>query len=132
MVLQEAGGDGVGHIAFDRLLNDGGLVVAEGQNDDFFRFENRTDSHRHGLVRHILLAEKPAGGIPGSDGSERHAARAAVARGTRLIEPDMTRTADTEYLQVDPTGLLDLTLIASAELIGLFGPYGAVGDVDVL
>ena len=132
MLLQEAGGDGVGHLAFDGLLHDRRLVLAERHDDDLAGFEDRADAHRQRLVRHVLLAEEAAGGVAARHRIERDQARPAVARRARLVEADVPGAADAEDLQVDAARPANLLLVAGAVVLGLVGRDRAVGNVDVL
>src|SRR5437867_2462965 len=70
VLLQETGGDGVGHRPLDGLLHDRRLVLAERQQDDALGLEDGADAHGQGLVRHVLLAEEAAGGVAARHGVE--------------------------------------------------------------
>ena len=101
VLLQEAGGDGLGHVALDGPRHNGRFVLAEPHEDDLAGLQDGADAHRDGLLRHVVFAEKAAGGVAARHRVERHQARSAVARRARLVEADVPGAADAEDLQVD-------------------------------
>ena len=111
MLLQEAGGDGVGDRPLDGPLHDRRLVLAEGQEHDLAGVEDGADAHRQGLVRHVLLAEETAGRVAARHRVERDQARPAVAGRAGLVEADVAGAADAQDLQVDAAGPADLLLV---------------------
>src|SRR5438445_12978614 len=132
MFLEEAGGDGVGHFAFDRSLHDGGLVFAKRHDADLAGFEDRAHAHCYRLGRHVLLAVEIAPRIAPRYRIERSQARAAVTSGPGFVEADVAGPADAEQLQVDAPRATDELLVVSAILLHLVQRHRAVRDVDVL
>src|SRR5207248_9603436 len=102
MLLEEAGGDRLGGQILAGLLDDAGLALAEGQDEDLAGVEDVADAHGQGLDRHVLLAEEAGGGVAAGHRVERHQPRAAGARRTWLIEADVPGAANAEDLNVDP------------------------------
>ncbi len=91
MLLQEAGGDRVGHRPLDGLLHDRRLVLAEGHEHDLAGVEDGADAHGQRLVRHVLLAEEIAGRVAARHRVERDQPGAAVPRRAGLVEADVAR-----------------------------------------
>src|SRR5262245_36650336 len=98
MLLEEAGGDGVGDGPLNRLLDDQGLVLAEREGNDLLGLQYGDDTHGEGLLRDVLLAEEAAGGVPAGDRVQRHQPGPAGAGGPRLVEPDVPGPADAQDL----------------------------------
>src|SRR5262249_22722077 len=94
MLLEEAGGDGVGDRSLDGPLDDWRFVLAERHDDDLAGFEDGADAHRQRLLRHVLLAEEAAGGVAARHRIERHEPGTALPCRTGFVEADMTGTAD--------------------------------------
>ena len=132
VILKEARGDRGGDGAFDGLGDDGGLALAEGHEDDLAGVEDRADAHGDGAGGHVLDAEEVAGGVHAGELVEPDHAGPAVGRGAGLVEPDVSRAADAQELDVDAAGLLDGPLVPLAVGGDLLGGERAVGDVHVL
>ena len=132
MFLEEAGGDGVGYLAFDSPLDDGSLMFAERHDDDLAGFQNSADTHSDGLVRHILFAEEITSRVSPGHWVERHQAGPAMPCGARFVEADVARPADAEQLQVDAARPANELLIKGAILLRFRGRDRPVRNVDVL
>ena len=132
VLLEEAGGNPFGRGLLERLVDDGGLVLAEGHEESAAGVEDAGHAHRQRLVGNVLLAEETAGGVPARDTVERHHARARVAGAAGFVEADVARAADAEDLHVDAARCLDLALVLTAERVRFIGFQGSVGDVDVV
>src|SRR5260370_30075967 len=114
MDLQKAGWHGIGRVVLGRLLHDRRFVVAESEQDDPLRFEDRTQAHGQGLLRHVLFAEETAARFGPRHRIERGQPRPAMAHRARLVEPDVPGPADAQALQFDSARLPNRLFVAVA------------------
>ena len=107
-------------------------MFAKGHDDDLAGFEDRADPHGQGLLGHVLFPEEVARRVAARHGIERRQARAAMACRARLVEADMSGSADAQNLQVDAAGTLDHLFIFRAVASRVLSIDQAVRDVDIL
>ena len=82
VILQEARCDHIGDRFFDRTSDDARLVLAEGEEDDALRIEDRADAHRDRAARDVFIAKEITRRIEARDAIEGDQARPALAAGT--------------------------------------------------
>ncbi len=98
VVLQIRRGHLGADLALDRAGDDGGLVFAEGHDDDAPRLENGANAHGDRGARDEFLALEILECIEPRQAVEMDQARQAAFGGSRLIEADMAGATDAEDL----------------------------------
>src|SRR6187200_3085729 len=102
-------------------------MLAERHDHDVAGLHDGADAHRDCRLRDVLLAEEIAGRVAPRDRIERDLRRTAASRRPRLIESDVSGTADTEDLNVDSARFADRHLVALAVVLNVFRPQSAIG-----
>ena len=132
VALQERRGDVGRDFAFDRARHDPRLMLAGREQGDLFGVENRGDTHRDRLARHVLDAEEIGRGVLAGQRVERDDAGPRGCVGARLVESHVPRLADAEQLEVDPARRVNGLLIRVARFRDALAWGHALGDVHVL
>ena len=95
------------------------------------RIEDRGDAHRDGFAGNVVLAEEVGGGVLPGHQVESDQPRATVEPRTRLVESDVSRSADAEDLEIDAADELYRFLVAVALVLGDPARKVPAGDVDI-
>ena len=133
VLLQEAGGDRLGHVLLDGLAHDRGLVLAEGHDDDLAGASRMVPTPMVMAWCGTFSSPKK------SPAASRRVTGSSVTRRVRLwrVEPGSLKPMwpvrpMPRILQVDAAGPADLLLVAGAVFLDVVRRRHAVGDVDVL
>ena len=127
--LQVGGGDHFGDLALDHLLDDAGLLLAPGHEDDAVGAHDRVDTHRDGHLGGVLQSEEGArldlAGVVGQ--LDQPGARTRI--GARFVETDLTVLAHADDHQVDVAyGQVIRGAVLRNALLG----HRTVRNVDIL
>mgnify|MGYP003300403364 CR=1 FL=1 len=126
--LQDGSGDLGGDGAEEGLLDDLGLVLAGGDQQDLAGVHDGADAHGVGLTGHIVLGgEEALVGLDGLLGQiDAVGAHGEVIGG--LVEADVAVVADAQQLQIHAADSLDDGIVLSAGGLGI--GILTVGNVD--
>ena len=127
--LQVRGGQHRVDVPFDNLLDDIGLVLAPGHEDNLLGVHDGADTHRDGHLRGVLQSEEGTRLRLARVVVELYHTRARLGVGARLVEANLAVLAHADNHQVDVAGG---AVVRSAVLRNLVLGNRAVGNVDVL
>ena len=129
MLLQVSRGDCRSRVAFDRAGDNRAFVFTEGQNENPPRFKDGADTHRDGTPRYVFRAKEICRRIHPGDRIQSDHARATGEVRSRFVEPNMTRSADSQNLNVDATRSRYAGLVIATVVVDPLRGYRAVRHV---
>ena len=106
----------LGKATFNGSGDSGGLVLSERKKNNLLGLHDGADTHRESVLRNIRRLLEEAGVILDRLRGEGNHARTRSERRTRLVERNVTIGTDSENLNVNAAGLLDLSLVRRALL----------------
>ena len=130
MLLQDAGGCLLGDVALDNLLDDLGLVLAPGHEDNLLGLHDGVDAHGDGHLGDVVDRREELGlCLDGVEG-ELDEACLGAEEGAGLVEANLPLFTHADNHEVHL--VFGFVAVSAAVLADLAEGHGAVGDVDVL
>ncbi len=120
MPLQETGHHLRPYVPFHRPTNDVRLMLTGGNKDDPACTKDGSDPHGYGFQRDIFFPEEIGSRIFSGHLIEPNRSGAVIRKRTGFIESDMPCTTNTENLNADAAGFLDLILVPATVLTNVF------------
>src|SRR6056297_3264299 len=132
MLLEIGCRDALFDVTLNCLLNNTSFSLAPGHQVHFFCPHYSTDSHCDSSSGYILLTKKVAGGIFPGNFIKGDKPCFRIRPRTRLIEPDVSGSANTQQLDIYAACLFNAGFVLLAKSGYIFFIKRSVGDMNLI